>query len=255
MDFTFPIIEIKETDSTNRYLNDWCAGNHDQVQPFTLVTSDFQSAGKGQQGNSWESEAGANLTFSFVMYPDFVPAKRQFVISQIISLGIVEALRKQAPDYAGGFSVKWPNDIYYQDKKICGILIETFLQGMNLGRCVCGIGLNVNQKRFLSDAPNPISLCQIIGKDADRQTVLQGVMGEIIQLYAALRDREVEATENIRQSYASSLYRRTGTHKFKDAGGEFLARLVKVEPDGRLFLEDSEGKTRSYLFKEVQYII
>jgi len=255
MDFTFPIIEIKETDSTNRYLNDWCDGNHDQVQPFTLVTSDFQSAGKGQQGNSWESEAGANLTFSFVMYPDFVPAKRQFVISQIVSLGIVEALRKQAPDYADSFSVKWPNDIYFLDKKICGILIETFLRGMNLGRCVCGIGLNVNQKRFLSDAPNPVSLCQIVGKNINRLTLLQDVMGEIIHLYATLLTQEAEATENIRQSYASNLYRRVGTHKFKDAGGEFLARFVKVEPDGRLFLEDYEGKTRSYLFKEVQYII
>ena len=251
----FPLIELKETDSTSRYLNDWCDEQHDKVEPFTMVLADYQSAGKGQRGNSWESEAGKNLTFSFVIYPDFLPAKRQFLISQLISLGIVEALRKYEIAEESAFSVKWPNDIYYLDKKICGMLIETFLQGMNLGRCICGIGINVNQKHFLSDAPNPISLCQIIGKQTDRKELLRCVMHEIGIFYDLLKKDEVSASEELIKRYTANLYRRKGMHCYKDTEGVFLARFVKVEPDGRLFLEDTEGKIRNYLFKEVQYII
>ena len=157
----FPFIILKQTDSTNRYLISMCEEKQDKLDPFTVVMSDYQTAGKGQRGNSWESEAGANLTFSFVVYPSFIAAKRQFIISQIVSLGIVNALKNYEKE---GFSIKWPNDIYYHDKKICGMLIEVYLDGMDLGRCVCGIGLNVNQDTFHSDAPNPVSLCKIIGR-------------------------------------------------------------------------------------------
>jgi len=251
----FPLITLKETDSTSRYLNDWCIERHDEVEPFTMVLADYQSAGKGQRGNSWESEAGKNLTFSFVIYPDFLPAKRQFLISQLISLGIVEALRKYEDNEESGFSVKWPNDIYYQDKKICGMLIETFLQGMNLGRCICGIGINVNQEQFLSDAPNPISLYQIIGKQIERNELLNIVMHEIVSFYDMLQKDEALASAELIKRYTANLYRKEGFHHYKDAEGEFLARFVKVEPDGRLFLEDTEGRMRNYLFKEVQYIV
>ena len=143
----FPLIQLKQTDSTNRYLTSLCDENGDIVEPFTTIMADYQSAGKGQRGNSWESEAGSNLTFSFVLYPSFLSAKRQFAISQVVSIGIVNALRR----YGGeDFSIKWPNDIYYQDKKICGILIEVYLEGLNLGRCICGVGLNVKREDIVT---------------------------------------------------------------------------------------------------------
>ena len=252
----FPLIELPETDSTNRYLMDWCDRHHDQVEPFTVVMSNFQTAGKGQRGNSWESEAGANLTFSLLLYPTFLSAKRQFLISQVVSLGIVQALRRYVEEAGqNDFSIKWPNDIYFRDKKICGILIETYLEGMNLGRCVCGIGLNVNQQRFVSDAPNPISLAQILGKETNRRQLLQEVLMAIASLYAQLEKEGDEASKAIMEQYADSLYRKTGLHAFQDKDGRFMAGIKRVEADGRLLLEDADGRERSYLFKEVQFII
>ena len=256
MTVDFPLIELLETDSTNRYLMDWCNQCHDQVEPFTVVLSNFQTAGKGQRGNSWESEAGANLTFSLLLYPAFLSAKRQFLISQVVSLGIVEALRHHVGEAEQDcFSVKWPNDIYFRDKKICGILIETNLEGMNLGRCVCGIGLNVNQQRFMSDAPNPVSLAQILGRETDRYQLLHEVVDAIASLYAQLEAEEEPALQAIMEQYADSLYRKTGLHAYEDKGGRFMASIKRVEADGRLQLEDADGHERSYLFKEVQFII
>jgi BirA family biotin operon repressor/biotin-[acetyl-CoA-carboxylase] ligase len=252
MDFDFPIIVLEQTDSTSRYLSSLCEEQHDQLGSFTTVRAEFQSAGKGQRGNSWESEAGKNLTFSFVLYPESLPAKRQFVISQVVSLGIVQVLQSYQAD---GFSVKWPNDIYYLDKKICGILIEVYLQGMNLGRCVCGVGININQDYFLSDAPNPISLCQIVGREVDREELLQQVLSEIRKLYLQLLGGGEQVVIELSDLYFQHLYRKEGYYRYKDAQGEFMAKLVKVGLDGRLFLEDKERLLRSYLFKEVQYII
>ncbi len=252
MDFDFPIIVLEQTDSTSRYLSSLCEEQHDQLGSFTTVRAEFQSAGKGQRGNSWESEAGKNLTFSFVLYPESLPAKRQFVISQVVSLGIVQVLQSYQAD---GFSVKWPNDIYYLDKKICGILIEVYLQGMNLGRCVCGVGININQDYFLSDAPNPISLCQIVGREVDREELLQQVLSEIRKLYLQLLGGGEQVVIELSDLYFQHLYRKEGYYRYKDAQGEFMAKLVKVGLDGRLFLEDKERLLRSYLFKEVHYII
>ena len=252
MDFDFPIIVLEQTDSTSRYLSSLCEEQHDQLGSFTTVRAEFQSAGKGQRGNSWESEAGKNLTFSFVLYPESLPAKRQFVISQVVSLGIVQVLQSYQAD---GFSVKWPNDIYYLDKKICGILIEVYLQGMNLGRCVCGVGININQDYFLSDAPNPISLCQIVGREVNREELLQQVLSEIRKLYLQLLGGGEQVVIELSDLYFQHLYRKEGYYRYKDAQGEFMAKLVKVGLGGRLFLEDKERLLRSYLFKEVQYII
>jgi BirA family biotin operon repressor/biotin-[acetyl-CoA-carboxylase] ligase len=247
----FPFIILKQTDSTNRYLISMCEEKQDKLDPFTVVMSDYQTAGKGQRGNSWESEAGANLTFSFVVYPSFIAAKRQFIISQIVSLGIVNALKNYEKE---GFSIKWPNDIYYHDKKICGMLIEVYLDGMDLGRCVCGIGLNGNQDTFHSDAPNPVSLCKIIGRKVDRMSLLQNVMTEVYSLYSKLKEDDATSDE-LSASYNQLLYRKEGYYRYNDANGEFMAKLLRVESDGRLILEDKLHHLRSYLFKEVQYIL
>ena len=160
------IIRLVETDSTNNYLREQSAKA--RLPEGSLVIADFQTAGKGQVGNSWESEAGKNLMFSILLYPDFLPANRQFLISQIASLSVKETLEK----YTDSVTVKWPNDIYWKDRKICGMLIENDLSGQHLYCSVVGIGLNINQEIFRSDAPNPVSLTQITGKTYDREDVL-----------------------------------------------------------------------------------
>ena len=245
------MIHLNETDSTNRYLQQLCqeAGNN-KVEEFTTICADYQTAGKGQRGNSWEAAKGANLLFSFVCYPTFVPIRQQFVLSQLISLGIKETL----DEYCSDISIKWPNDIYWKEKKICGILIENDLQGNSIGRCISGIGLNINQEVFLSDAPNPISLKQITGEHYQRETILEKVMQRIEQSYQKLKEEPAYASE-LATRYAASLFRREGLHCYQDKDGLFYARLVRVEADGRFVLMDEANQERSYLFKEVQYVL
>ena len=245
------MIHLNEIDSTNRYLQQLCqeAGNN-KVEEFTTICADYQTAGKGQRGNSWEAAKGANLLFCFVCYPTFVPIRQQFVLSQLISLGIKETL----DEYCSDISIKWPNDIYWKEKKICGILIENDLQGNSIGRCISGIGLNINQEVFLSDAPNPISLKQITGKHYQRETILEKVMQRIEQSYQKLKEDSAYASE-LATRYAASLFRREGFHCYQDKDGLFNARLVRVEADGRFVLMDEANQERSYLFKEVQYVL
>ncbi|MDO4162769.1 MAG: biotin--[acetyl-CoA-carboxylase] ligase [Bacteroides sp.] len=250
--FTFPLITLEETDSTNRYLNQLCNEKGEDIAEFTTVSANYQTAGKGQRGNSWEADQNKNLLFSVVLYPTFLEARQQFILSQIVSLSIKEELNRWSND----FSIKWPNDIYYQEKKICGILIENDLAGRYIGRSICGIGLNINQETFHSDAPNPVSLYQITGKEQDRSEILTNILNRLQLYYNSLRmETQDSFLPEISARYARSLFRRRGFHPYQDANGKFLARLLRVEPDGRLVLEDENGKERGYLFKEVQIVL
>lgn len=250
-EFPVPLIILEETDSTNNYLTRLCNDQPSPVDELTTVIAERQTAGKGQRGNSWESEEGMNITFSFVLHPTFLEARQQFLLSQIVSLSIKEEL----DEHADGISIKWPNDIYRNEKKICGILIENDLSGHHIGRSISGIGVNINQEVFRSNAPNPVSLKQITGRHHDRYLILANIMQRVKAYYTLLKtDASAHAPHLIAERYAQSLFRRHGYHRYADANGEFLARLLRVEPDGRFILEDREGKERGYLFKEVQYI-
>lgn len=243
---TFPLIHIEETNSTNNYLSD--ISENQSVAEFTVAMADFQTAGKGQRGNSWEAAKGKNLLFSFVLYPSFLEARKQFILSQIISLSIKEELDQ----WTDHISIKWPNDIYWKDKKICGILIENDLTGMHLSRCISGIGVNINQEKFLSNAPNPISLRQITGQEYDCLLILNNIMQRLKAYYSSL---EQGKTDYITQRYQDALFRKEGMHRYSDAEGEFLALIVGVEADGHFILQDESGRIRRYVFKEVQYIL
>ena len=250
--YHFPLIALEETDSTNRYLTTLCDTEGEQTAEFTTVTARYQTAGKGQRGNSWEAERNKNLLFSVVLYPTFLPARNQFVLSQILSLAIKEELSQWSDE----ITIKWPNDIYWRERKICGILIENDLAGHHIGRCICGVGLNINQEHFVSDAPNPVSLKQITGKEHQPEEILSHILQRLSTYYEGLKlaDRTSYSAE-ISARYARSLFRRRGYHAYQDAQGLFQARLLRVEGDGRFVLEDEQGQERSYLFKEVQYVI
>lgn len=247
--FPVSLVYLEETESTNKYLNDLC--NKQCVGELTTITTDFQTSGRGQRGNSWESERGQNLMFSFVLYPTFLKARKQFLLSQIISLAIKEELDTHVSDV----SIKWPNDIYWKDKKICGMLIENDLTGTHISRSIAGIGININQEAFISPAPNPVSLKQITGQSYSPEQILASIMRRIKDYYALLQTENESVNTLIADRYAGSLFRKDGFHRYTDANGKFLARLMRVEPDGRLILEDQIGTERTYLFKEVQYDI
>ena len=122
--FPYPLIVLDETDSTNWYISQLCNELQESVAELTTVTAEFQTAGKGQRGNTWEAERGKNLLFSFVLYPSFLEARRQFILSQIVSLAIKEELSRWSDE----ITIKWPNDIIMSGKKVCGILTEMSAQ-------------------------------------------------------------------------------------------------------------------------------
>ena len=244
-----PIEKVNEVSSTNDYLIHLCKQN--MAQEFHTVIAESQSSGKGQRGNSWESEDGKNLLFSMVLYPTALEANKQFYISMLTAISIVDALGK----YTDGFSIKWPNDIYWKDKKLAGILIENDLQGKYISQSVIGVGINVNQENFLSDAPNPVSLKQIIGIDINRTELFQKILHGMVASYRLLEENFTEMAATLRILYQRSLYRRNGYYAYKDADGLFNAQFEHIDPNGYLYLQDEEGKIRKYAFKEVEYIL
>lgn len=241
-------INRHEVTSTNSYAKELLNVGAD-LPDFTVITAEFQNSGRGQQGNSWESECGQNLLFSLVCHPQTVKATNQFVLSQAIALAVQQVLS----EYVDGITVKWPNDIYYHDSKLCGILIECNLVGGMVSDCIIGVGINVNQRMFLSDAPNPISLAQITGFTLKRELILQKVVERFVALYA---DIECGVSGQIAEEYMQSLYRREGFyHYIEPDGDDFDAEIINVLPTGHLVLRLLSGEVRRYELKEIRFVI
>ena len=237
------IIRLKEIDSTNRFLREL---KDEQEDEMVVAVADFQTAGKGQGSHTWESEAGKNLLFSIKVHPRWVPVRQQFLLSMAGAIAIKEALET----YVDGITLKWPNDVYWYDKKISGTLIETSIDSKGIKTCIFGIGINVNQEAFHSDAPNPVSLRQILGHEVDKDELLQKVIEGFRRYYELLRRADYMDVSGI---YHLSLYRRKGFHRYEDADGDFEGAFVEVEDDGHLILHDKQGVIRSYSFGEVKF--
>lgn len=242
----YPLIHLSEVHSTNNYLKKILL--EDNLEEGTVVYADFQTAGRGQRGNGWESERFKNLTFSMVLYPHMVQANEQFIISQFVSLAIKDVLSF----YTDDISIKWPNDIYWQEKKICGILIENVLLGSKIHNSILGIGLNIHQTYFYSDAPNPVSLSQITGDSYDLITILHQIIKRIEYYYTQIQNN---SKESIISLYKESLFRKDGYHLYNDGNADFLASIQNIEPSGILELKTDKGELRKFAFKEVRYVL
>lgn len=241
------IIRLDEVDSTNSYVE----RNARHMAHGDTVTARTQTAGRGQRGNTWESEPGANLTFTMLLCPD-IEASRQFAISEAFSLCVCDALKEICGVEC---RVKWPNDIYAGDGKICGILISHALQGKRILHTVAGAGININQLRFLSDAPNPVSVRQITGLVHDPDAILALLAGRIEKETDRLASEEYRA--ELHRRYMRSLWRGDGQmYPFMDTetGERFAARVTDVEPSGHLVLTDAAGNHRRFAFKEVAWL-
>lgn len=238
-------IRLDEVDSTNTYLRRM---ENLPDADIVVVTAGHQTAGRGMGSNRWESEDGRNLLFSMLVRPESVPAARQFALSMAEALAVKDAL----DPIAGEVTLKWPNDVYWHDRKISGTLIETAISGRLVKDCIFGTGINVNQRVFRSDAPNPVSLRQITGRDTDMNVVLDSVLEAFEGYYDMVLDGEYDRVGRL---YHDALYRRTGMHAYSDSDGRFMASVVRVGHDGRLVLRDDAGRERIYAFKEVSYII
>mgnify|MGYP001210808476 CR=1 FL=1 len=236
---------LTEIDSTNNYAAKQLLTN--RLPEGAVFVTDCQTVGRGQVNNYWESEPGQNLTFSFVCYPEYLRIDRQFEISKAVSLGVKNFLSR----YVAGVSIKWPNDIYIGDKKVAGILIENAIRNGKLSNCIVGIGLNINQLAFVSDAPNPISLRQATGICYDLQEMLALLLAEIDQWYQLLKHGNQMAID---EAYTDSLYRLGQRANYKDEQGPFTGRISGVDAIGRLCIETESGKSMIFHFKEVAFL-
>lgn len=249
---------LPEVQSTNTYLLDLLAQGT-TLPDTTVIYTLRQTAGRGQMGNSWESEMDKNILFSMLLCPTFLPIREQFLLSQICSLGIVKALdeliRTQHLQDEVKLSIKWPNDIYAGDGKLCGILIENRLMGGTLQHSVLGVGINVNQEKWIGNAPNPVSL-KMLGIQTDPLTVLDLVTKHIVELYNAFRDNK-EMANVIRERYMQRLYRKDGYYAYYDPAKDehFDAEIAGVDPQGPLMLRLASGEVRNYWFKEVKFVL
>lgn len=219
----------------------------------TVVVTSCQTAGRGQRGNSWEAEPGKNLTFSQLIRPAGWPAARQFELSMLVALAVADTIDEAFAEAGceARTKVKWPNDIYVGDKKICGILIENRLCGFNIERSIAGIGIDVNQTVFTSDAPNPVSMIHFTGKELPLRPLLEKVctaIDDYCHNYTAAPD-----AARLKENFMKRLYRGDGReYLFREPQGEpFSAAITDIALSGHLTLSNG----RSYAFKEVAYII
>ena len=214
-----------------------------------VVWAEHQSAGRGQRGHTWHSNEGVNLTFSTVLKPSFLTAVEQFMLSEVVALSLVDTLA----DYGVECRIKWTNDIYAGDKKIAGVLIEQSLAGDRIARTVVGIGLNVNQREFPADLPNPTSIVVERGAECERREVLNTFLQHLEKWYTRLEQGERELVE---ATYNARLYRRDEFHEYALPSGErFEAAIRGVRAMGHLCLEHRDGTFGDYAFKEVEFVI
>lgn len=244
------VITIDKTDSTNLEI---LRRLPDDISSGDMLVCREQTAGRGQRGNSWEAKPGLNLTCSLLFIPDNLLASRQFEISMAVSLGVVDFISRLAA-LDRDVCVKWPNDIYVGDRKICGILIENALQGQYISRSIIGIGLNVNQTLFLSDAPNPVSLAMLTGRVFDIPEAAC-LLSDLINI----RLKEISSVPFSKRltEYFSKLWRREGFHPYVITRDNtpVSAKIISIAPDGIITVLSEDGRAMSFAFKEIKAVI
>ena len=238
------IIFREKLDSTNIFASSMLKTN--TLCEGTIIRAGIQTAGKGQMGSRWESEEGKNLLISIILYPKNIKTTNQFLISMAISLGVFDFISS----YTEGCKIKWPNDIYVFDDKIAGILIENSVMGNSIVDCIAGIGVNINQKKFISDAPNPVSLKLITYSDFDIDNCLNELCQRLNKRYKRLTSG---AYNEIIDNYNTNLYRLNKWSSFSDSQGTFTGRILSVNISGIITIETNDNKFKEYLFKEVGF--
>lgn len=241
------LIRLAEVGSTNTYAQQLLL--REKPKDGTIILTERQVQGRGMDTNQWESEPGKNLTFTIILYPAFMTADRQFVLNQSIVLGIVDFIRSLGiPEPV---RVKWPNDIYLADRKVGGILIQHSILGQHLHQSIIGIGLNINQEHFLSDAPNPVSLKQISGMTYDLSDTLNALCTSLDTRYMQLNDHDWGALSS---DYLNNLYRLGEWHAYNVKGTELTGMIIGINEPGQLKLQSSDGKVYVCDIKEVKYL-
>lgn len=238
------IERVDELDSTNNYAAALLLTK--RPPDGSVIVANSQVGGRGQATNKWESEPDCNLTFSITLYPDFIEITKQFEISKAISLGVVDFLK----DFVEDVAIKWPNDIYIGKGKVAGMLMEYSIRKNKISSCIVGIGLNVNQIKFISDAPNPVSISQVTGLTYDLEDCLSALLRKIDSRYHQLSELRLQEIDD---DYEQLLYRRGGWFPYSSKGGDFEGKILGVDENGLLMIETRNQTVLKFDYKEVSF--
>ena len=243
------ITHFKTLESTNQYLQNLLNEGVDIVN--NVVVTDFQTSGKGQGKNVWQSENGKNLLFSIALDMSFLKAENQFLLTQIVSVTMIDVLKKYLPEES--LFIKWPNDIYFNDKKIAGILIKNEIKGMMMGTSIIGIGLNVNQTSFDESLPNPISMKMITGKEYNLETLLNDICFEL-KTNANNQQPTANSQQPTANSYTDKLYRYNQWASYEHEGAAKEMMIIGYDQFGRLILKEKNDREVVCDLKEISFV-
>lgn len=241
------LLHLKELNSTNAYALNLLTKN--KPSEGTVISAWNQTQGRGQVGSNWESEAGKNITISIILYPSFLPVRRQFLLNQAISLGIFDFISKFISTHV---KIKWPNDIWVRDKKIAGTLIQNMLSSNVFQSSVIGVGININQVLFTSDAPNPTSLKLETKKEFEINNLIDLLCGAIEKRYLQLRAGNIsvlqqEYLNNLHQFQEDAIYQRMDTDEI------FSGKIVGIDESGKLIIDHKKGQS-AFSMKEIRFL-
>jgi BirA family transcriptional regulator, biotin operon repressor / biotin---[acetyl-CoA-carboxylase] ligase len=230
-----PIKILEEVNSTNSYALELIQ----ELPPIEgcVIWAKYQLEGRGQRGTTWISEPYANLTFSIVLQPHFLPIAEQFQLTKAIALGIAAFVSHRLEDNSN-VKIKWPNDIYVKNCKIAGVLIENVLEQSVIRYSVVGIGLNLNQVVFDLSIPNPVSLKILTGKAFDPEDCLKLLCSFIEKQYLDLRAGKYQ---QIDEAYFNLLYRRGIWSDYMLSGNKIIADIVGINSSGHLVLKEKNN--------------
>ena len=240
------ITHFKNIDSTNSYLQNLLEEGKDIID--NIVVTEFQTSGKGQGTNVWESEAGKNLLFSVGLDMSHLRAENQFLLTQMVSVSMINVLKDYLPE--DSLFIKWPNDIYFNDKKIAGILIKNEIKGMMLGTSIIGIGLNVNQTTFSESLPNPISMKMITGENYDLDKLLSAISCQLSDIIKDASSQQPAANSYIRHLYR---YKQWALYEHEGIVKEMM--IIGYDNFGRLIIKEKNDREVVCDLKEIVFKI
>ena len=245
-----PFIELQSVDSTNNYALAQIHAN--MAQPGTCYFAHEQTSGKGQRGKSWATDRGMNIILSIVLKPDFLQPFQQFQLSACVAVGTCQFFSKYDAD---SFKIKWPNDIYWRDRKLGGILIENIIRShepgvANWDWAVAGIGMNINQTNFADGLKNPVSLKQVTGRSFDQVELAKNLCMSLDHFYKRLVNKEANT---ILEMYNHQLYKKDELVKLKKDNRSFSAIIKNVAPTGQLVVQHSVEE--QFDFGEIEWLI
>jgi BirA family biotin operon repressor/biotin-[acetyl-CoA-carboxylase] ligase len=241
-----PFVNLSSVGSTNEEMRNRI--KEGEAIPGMVIFTTEQHAGRGQRGKNWVSEKGASIAYSVLLKPEFLTVSQQFLLSETIALAVHDFLAAQVG--SDELRIKWPNDIYWKDRKLAGILIESVLSSSGQWQwAIIGIGINVNQAQFAKHLPNPVSIRQITGQQFNCEELAHTLSQQLTHRLQQLAQNEAES---LHDRYNQCLYKKGKTASFRKEGKTFNAMVTEVNSGGELILE---GQPDPIPFGEVEWLI